>query len=442
MTASPVVAAPRPLRELVRIAGPIVAGSVVTVLLSANDTVLLGRFGADAVAAAGIAVSVHMFCAVLVAGLAIAAQIHTARHIGAGEPEEAARAAAVTAALAAGAGAVLTALLLLLADPVTALLVDDSALAADAASYLRVLGLGLPLLGVAAALRGFASGTGRAGVVFVASACAAAVDVGLAIAWVAVGGPPIVVAVATAVAGAVSTAILLAWRRRQARAGMRVPGLRDLATWRGRLGPVWRTGWPEGAQLGLGTLSMVFVVALIAPYGPADLAAARVLDVVVGAVWTVLHGCGTAVAVLAGQRHGAGDRAAMRRVEGAGFRLAAVVAGLPLLLGLLGTPPILRLAVDDEAVVAAVTSPVVVLAWTQVVLMAAIAVANGVVRSTGDTRTGLVASLVAEYAVFLPLGVLLCRVLGLGLTGLYTAHLCYWAVYLAVVVRRRRRIHR
>ncbi|HWG97755.1 MAG TPA: MATE family efflux transporter, partial [Pilimelia sp.] len=157
-------------------------------------------------------------------------------------------------------------------------------------------------------------------------------------------------------------------------------------------------------------------------------------------VWTVLHGCGTAVAVLAGQRHGAGDPAGVRRVAAAGWRLVAVVAGVPLLAGLIGTAPAVGLLVDDPAVAGAVTPAVVLLAWAQVVLMAAITVSNGLVRATGDTRTGLRASLLAEYAVFVPLGLLLCQVWRGGLVGLYLAHLLYWAAYLAVVAHRRHRL--
>jgi MATE family multidrug resistance protein len=433
-------AAPVGLRTLTRLAAPIVAGSIVTVVLSGNDTFLLGRFGAPAVAAASIAVGVQMVCAVLVAGLAVAAHIHTARHTGAGDPEAAARVAAITAGLAGTAGMLLTLGLLAGAGPITAALAAQPELAADAAAYLRVIALGLPFVAVGAALRGFAAGIGRPGVVLLAGAVAGGADVLLALALIAGGGPPIAVAWATAGASALSTLVVVVWLVRAARRGIRVPRLRDLSAWRTDAGPLWRTGWPEAVQLGLGTLSMVLVVKLLSPYGTAVLAAARTLDVVVGAVWTVLHGCGTAVTVLAGQRMGAGDATGVRQAEVAGWRLVGLVGGIPLLSGVAGTPWLVGLLVDDPAVAAQVSIGVTVLAWAQVAGMAAITVTNGLLRAAGDTRTGLRASLIAEYAVFVPLGLLLCRVWHTGLAGLYLAHLAYWAIYLAVVARRRRQV--
>lgn len=426
-----------PGRQLVKVALPIVAGSLVTTVLTGNDTFLLGRFGAVAVAAAGTAVSIQMVCAVLIAGLGIAAQITVARHIGAKDDAAAARAAANTAVLATGAGVLLMIALLLSAGAITGAIVGDPALAADAAGYLRVLALGLPFVGLGAALRGFASGTGRTGIVLITSCCAGAADIGLAFALIHGGAGPIGVAIATSAATALSSTVLIAWLRRQRRTGLRTPMLSDIREWRTEAGTVWRIGWPESAQLGLGTLSMVFVVALIAPYGPDILAAARTLDVVIGTVSTVLYGCGSAVTILAGQRHGARDDAGLRRTEDAGRRFVGAVAAIAFVLGLPASPVLLRLLVDDPRVAAAATAPILLLAWAQPLFMAAIAVTNAVLRATGDTKTGLYASLAAEYLIFLPIGVLLCRILDTGLTGLYAAHLAYWAVYLAVVIRRR-----
>mgnify|MGYP007039441503 CR=1 FL=1 len=120
----------------------------------------------------------------------------------------------------------------------------------------------------------------------------------------------------------------------------------------------------------------------------------------------------------------------------------SLVGGIPLLLGVGGTPWLVRLLVDDPAVAAQVSIGVTVLAWAQVAGMAAITVTNGLLRAAGDTRTGLRASLIAEYTVFVPFGLLLCRVWQTGLAGLYLAHLAYWAIYLAVVARRRRQVTR
>lgn len=68
--------------------------------------------------------------------------------------------------------------------------------------------------------------------------------------------------------------------------------------------------------------------------------------------------------------------------------------------------------------------------------MVVVVTADGVVRGLGDTRTPLYASLVAEYAVFLPVARLLCRELGYGLPGLFWAHHLYWAACCLVAVMR------
>jgi multidrug resistance protein, MATE family len=89
------------------------------------------------------------------------------------------------------------------------------------------------------------------------------------------------------------------------------------------------------------------------------------------------------------------------------------------------------LATADKAVVdvAASTAPLAVVTLVPIVLSLNIA---GVLRASGDNVTVMVASLVADYAVLVPLAWFLGLVLGWGLTGIYVAWLGFGLAMLVI----------
>jgi Na+-driven multidrug efflux pump len=176
---------------------------------------------------------------------------------------------------------------------------------------------------------------------------------------------------------------------------------------------------------------------VLATSGPAALAGSRVLDLTSGVLFIVLSGVGAAGTTMMAHRIGAGDlaaaRAAVRTVAGVAVAFAAVAtAVLPWVV-----PDLLEAVAGGQ--VRAVAAPWAWPAVLQVWWMAAVVTTNAVLRSFGDTRTTMRASLTGEYLVFLPVGLVTCRVAGWGLGGVFLAHHLFWATFLTVGLLAARR---
>ncbi|SFQ50596.1 Na+-driven multidrug efflux pump [Amycolatopsis arida] len=417
---------------LLRLAWPLALSGMVTVAIAGNDTVLLGRLGADAVAIGAVAVGVHTVAVALLSGFGIPAQVIAARRQGAADPAGAAHGAERTVAIALWVGVPLAGALALGAEPLITAIAGPAVDVPLSAAYLRIVVSGLPALAVGVVLRGFATGISRSAVVLVSTTASAAVDVAASILFLRLGAGPLGVAAGTLLGSVVPAVVFLVWSRRIGRTGVPVPTLRGVLRRPARRHrEAWSLGWPEALLGATGTGSIVVVTVLLAPSGAVALATVRALDVAELAVWMLISGLAAAGTTLLGERIGAGDPHGTRRVVlvtagSVGTVAVTCAALLPLV-----TPAALRLAVDD-ARVAAEAERVVWLFWAQVLWMAGTATTNAVLRAHRDTRTPLRASLIGEYVVFLPLGWLLCRVLHLGVTGIYLAHHVFWATFLAV----------
>ncbi len=80
--------------------------------------------------------------------------------------------------------------------------------------------------------------------------------------------------------------------------------------------------------------------------------------------------------------------------------------------------PILRLYTTDPAVIRAGVTLLLVAAFFQL-FDGLQAVATGVLRGLGDTRTPMACNLAGHWAVGLPIGYVLCFVVGWGIVGLW-----------------------
>lgn len=416
-------------RSLLRIAAPISLSSALTLVLGLNDTIILGRSGAEVVAAAAVAISAFMVLMGTVLGFAVPAQVLTAQRVGADDPQGAARAATATAAQALAAAVVLAVLLTLLAEPLTRAILGAGPTAELSADYLAVLAPGLVIQALAASLRGFVTGLGRTRIVLTATAVSVVVDVAGAYAALALGLGPL---------GVAAAAVVLVASCRRLSAHQPVPRPALLRPARVDLPAVRRIGVPEALQLTFGFGAGLVVSVLVAPEGPAALAAVRALDNLLLLLYVLAIGVTSGVVTLAAQRVGAGDLPGVRAAERAGWRLLVPPVLVIAVAGALLTRPLVTLMVDDPQV-AELAGDVAVLAWAQAPLLVLGLLGNAVNRAHGDSRIGLVASVVAEYAVFLPAGLIALRLLDTGIAGIMVAHLVYWVAFIAIIAPRRRR---
>jgi len=139
-------------RTLVGLALPLVAQNVVRVAQQVIDTFWLGRLGETAVAAVGLTIPVLGVCFALLVTPFVGTQILVSQRVGAADDAGARRLVVHGFVLAVFLGGLVGAGVFLGAAPIVRLVGAGPGVAPDAALYLGVVALGLPLAGASDAL--------------------------------------------------------------------------------------------------------------------------------------------------------------------------------------------------------------------------------------------------------------------------------------------------
>jgi MATE family multidrug resistance protein len=413
----------KPLRELIRLAGPIAASTISYSLMTMTDTLLMGHVGRSELA--GVALG-GLFCFVLIGfsfGMLRGANTLVSQAVGAGRLDQVAsyRGAALLSALGLG---LVTVGVGQLAARLTIHLTATPAAGQAAATYLAIRILGAPVALSYVALREVRYGCGDARSPMRATVLANLVNIALAYLLVfqlhhGVAGA----AVATLIANAVELAVL-AWPLgdRGAGGGAAPPtarfallaGLRR--TGRAELRALWRIGTPSGVQFVLEIGSFAILSLLISLLSEAEMAAHQIALQVIHFSFLPVWAVGEAAAVLAGQAVGANEDGLVVRVG----RLAGAITGLYsgacalLMAGLAGF--IVSGFSHDAGVLGAATKLLHVAAVFQV-FDAINVVSRGLLRGTGDVRYSAIVGVVTAWICTPPLTWLLGWRLGLGAYG-------------------------
>jgi MATE family multidrug resistance protein len=195
--------------------------------------------------------------------------------------------------------------------------------------------------------------------------------------------------------------------------------------WRGtmrielaRVSALLRLGSPAATQILLEISAFAGATALCARLGPVPLAGHEIALNCAAFTFMVPLGISSAAAVRVGQNLGRGDSVGARRAGwaaimiGCGFMACAgvVFVSFPRLIARLFSP--------DPAVIRVGATLLLVAAAFQL-FDGLQTVATGALRGTGDTKTPMLANLVAYWFIGLPLGYLLCFRLGWGAVGIW-----------------------
>ena len=177
-------------------------------------------------------------------------------------------------------------------------------------------------------------------------------------------------------------------------------------------------GLPAAGQVTLEFGVFAVVTALAWGLEAATLAAHQIVLNVASATFMVPQGVGAAGAVRVGHAVGRRDPSGARRAGWAALALGGGFMGIAALFFVLAPHLILRLFTTDPAVTRAGVTLLLVAAFLQL-FDGLQAVATGVLRGLGDTRTPLVCNLAGHWLVGLPVGYVLCFVAGWGIVGLW-----------------------
>ena len=204
---------------------------------------------------------------------------------------------------------------------------------------------------------------------------------------------------------------------------------------------MFRIGAPIGLQMTLEVGAFGMIGLLMGMLGAVELGAHQIAINLAATTFMVPLGVGAAAAVRVGRAVGARDAASARRAAstalllGVGFMCltAVLFMTMPVALARLFTP---------DARVLSVAVLLIPIAGVFQVFDGIQAVAAGVLRGIGDTRTPMIMNVIGHWVLGLPVGYALCFHAGWGVAGLWiglSIGLTFVAVVLTVAWHRKSR---
>jgi MATE family multidrug resistance protein len=408
------------LREMARIAAPIVVVNLGIMLQGTIDTVMLGRVSSEALAAGAVG-SLYFFSVVIFGiGLLMSLDPVISQALGADDHEGMARGVQRGVILAV-ASALVVAAALWPAERVLTLLGQPPEIIPDAAAYVRWSIAGLIPFQLFNAFRQTLQAMHRVMPMAIAVVIANALNVVLN--WVLIygnlGAPAMGVvgaAHATWITRWVMVALIVWFAWRDLGPALR-PWRREAFAFQ-PLARMVAIGAPVGLQLSAEGIAFGFTGIMMGWLGTVTLAGHQVTLSIVSLTFMVPMGVAGAGAVMVGRAVGAGDMDAARRDA-----VAALACGIGFMMitaTLFITVPGLfaRLYTPDVATIAMALALLPVAGVFQVFDGMQV-VAAALLRGVGDTRVPMILHLLSFWAVGIPLGAVLCFTMGMGATGLW-----------------------
>ena len=408
----------REMRPTVSLAVPVVIAEVGWVSMQIVDIAMVGRLGPEAIGAVGVGSALLLALSVFGMGLLLGLDTLVSQAFGARDH------AACDGWLRHGVvlALILTAPLGLLAW-IAGSRLDvwgfDPGVLALVRPYFAIVAWSLPLLLLYAAFRRYLQAVSVVRPIMIALVTANVVNA--AANWILIfgnlGAPALGVegaGWATCISRAYMVAVLaVAVSRRGVwpwtlAAGVRIASLRRLL----------RLGWPAATQAMLEYGAFAAVTMLAARLDPSTLAAHQIVINLAGLTYMVPLGISAAGAVRVGHAVGRRDAAGASSAGWTAIALGTAFMASAAALFLLFPRAILGLFTVDGGVVEVGVSLILIAALFQI-FDGLQGVATGALRGLGDTRTPMLLNLAGHWVVGLPVGYLLCFVVGWGVLGLW-----------------------
>lgn len=408
------------LAAMLRLAAPVVVVQVGIMLLGVVDTMVVGHFSPEALAAVALGHVAIMAVSSFVLGTLLAVDPLVAQALGAGDRAAARR--AVQRGLVVAAGLLIpSALLLLPSEAILSALRQPDEIVPIAARYILICIPGLlPYYGFFV-LRQALQAMGRLRPIVITIV---AVNLFNAVAdWLLVFGVgplpqlgPEGSAWATTAARTLMLLGLLVIARRDL-GPLLAPLDRAVLQWR----PLWRTvqlGLPIGFQVQLEMVAFAVIALVMGGLGTVQMAAHQVTINLASLTFMVPLGVAQATSIRVGLAIGAGDSDGARRAASAGLLIGA---GFMSATGaaFIAAPRALAAAYTSAAEVVALAALLIPIAGFFQIFDGLQVVSAGALRGAGDTRAPLVVNLIGFWGFGLPASLLLAFPLGLGPAGLW-----------------------
>jgi MATE family multidrug resistance protein len=413
------------LRPILALALPLIGGHLAQFAVGLTDTVMIGWYGVEELAALTLAHAYFFTIFIMGSGFAWAVMPMVAAAAGTSDDTQVRRVTRMglwisilfgTAALP----------LFLWSGPILRLLGQAPGVAADAETYLRLVGIGLIPGLLTMVLKSYLAALGRTQVVFWVMLGTAVLNAVLNYAFIFGnwGAPELGIRGAALASVGVQTASLAALVLYTRAATPEYALFQRF--WRAdpqAFARVFRLGWPIGltnlAEVGLFTASAV----MMGWVGTTALAAHGIAITLASATFMFHLGLSNAATIRAGRAYGRRDARALSEGARAIIVLSFVLALLTVALFLAVPEPLVRLFLDpaDPAGPEIVALGTVLLALAALFQLAdgAQVMALGLLRGVQDTRVPMIYAGLAYWAVGIPASYLLGFPLGWGAGGIW-----------------------
>jgi len=415
------------VREVARLAWPIVLTQMSQTVMHVVDSIFVGRLGAAELGALGFA-GIWLWTVFSVfSGTSTGVQTFVSQAWGAGDERSCGSFAwqGLYALVPAAGLAVLG--FVLVAEPLWALLGATPEVREHALAYASTRPAGLAGLAIWMVFASFFRGIGDTRTPLAATIVANLVNAVLAYGLVLgrLGLPAWGVAgagVATSTAEWVGAGVLAACFARRGVA--RRYGTRPVAPDPAAIRRFLRTGAPIGGQWLLDMGAFALFTSLVARMGNASMAATQAMISLLSLSFMQAIGIGLAATTLVGRYKGSGDVVSAARSYHSALKLAVLLAAGVALLFLLAPEALMRMYVDDREVIA-LGRPLLALGALFQLFDALQIVAGGALRGAGDTRWPFVAQTLLAWTVRLPLAWLFAVTLEGGVVGAWYAEFVF-----------------
>lgn len=406
---------------------PLVGAHVARNLLGVIDTVMVGRYGVEPLAALVLATSGFFILLMLGSGYAIGVLgvIATARAQG---DEVQVRRATRMALWLSAAHAALVAPLLIWSGPILVALGQEPQIAALAQDWTRVMAWAMPATLGGMALNSFLAALGRANMVLWVTLAGLPVNAGLN--WMLIfghlGAPEL------GVTGAALASLAVTWLQLAALAWLsaRLSEARAFHLFQRFWRPdpaaaraLFGLGLPIGLTLVAETGMFTGTNVMMGWFGAAPLAAHGIALQIASLTFMVHLGISNAATIRVGTAHGAADPAGLRLAALAAIAMSAGFALIPMLAFL--TIPrtltefYLNPADPQAPAIVALAAGLMVYAGLFQLVDAMQAIALGLLRGVHDTRVPMWLAVVSYWLIGLPAGWALAFPMGFGPAGLW-----------------------
>ena len=408
-------AAPGTSAEILQLAWPVMLSMTLASVIGLVDVAMVGRLGADAQAAVGVAQQIFFVAQSALFALSFACVALMARAIGGNDVERARRSMAASVVLAIGVAFVLFLALGVDPGPLLVWLEASPEVVELCVPYMRLVMGSTLLTAVGLMIESGLRADKDTVTPMIVTAVLTVVKIGLngvfMFGWLGgpiwgVTGAGVATLVSQLVAAVIFVGLTIA-RDRDDPTALRLRDFRDLGD---LMRPLVRIAAPSILERLVMNLAMISYFKFIGGYGTAAIAAYTIGIRILSFTWIPGTGYSQAVATLIGQALGAGDEARAERVGWRAARLAIVTAVVTGAAAAIFREPLAMAFTVDADTAAALVPFMLCLALAQPAMQLHFTLA-GAFRGAGDTTTPFWAAMVGNWVFRVPLALLFARVL-------------------------------